>query len=342
MNVTHAAANGVDEPRQVSVRDRLRICKPYPIWQHLALPDAAIGLPLAVALAQHWKPPTTNHFDLGYLDEHGWHQVGSDGRLQLRRQERESAYRSATGEDEVRRTDQCLVRVFVTEPPVSAELPSVLLDTDRFVAVCKPAGLPVTGVLKHAELCVEGVLAAMGHGKLYVGHRLDLPVSGVLILGRSPKQQQRVLRACSAGHEEASSRKTYLARVAPPLEGPAVCAVPLGMHRGRAVRDDTAKGKAAQTAVQPLHVFPDGTQLVEVRPLQGRRHQIRAHLGLLGSPIANDQLYGGTGCTGEGPDNAKGSQAIKIIWLHAMRYEVPSLGLDVVAPLPAWALIGRP
>ena len=161
MNVTHAAANGVDEPRQVSVRDRLRICKPYPIWQHLALPDAAIGLPLAVALAQHWKPPTTNHFDLGYLDEHGWHQVGSDGRLQLRRQERESAYRSATGEDEVRRTDQVASSRNAQSSP--APLPALYYSVVFEITDCRILAPPCLDIANNPNPALVHTTTSMLH-----------------------------------------------------------------------------------------------------------------------------------------------------------------------------------
>jgi len=50
---------------------------------------------------------------------------------------------------------------------VSAAVPTVLQETDRFVIVNKPAGLPVTGVVHGAALCVEGVLAAHGWPDLY-------------------------------------------------------------------------------------------------------------------------------------------------------------------------------
>merc|ERR1712046_391838 len=115
--------------------------------------------------------------------------------------------------------------------------------------------------------------------------------------------------------------------------------------------------------------FADGTQLVECKPVQGRRHQIRAHLSLLGSPIGNDALYGGRDEEVDGVlpaflDDQQNTLVTAFaneerawcpscawtrnvlagveqkplvhggIWLHAKRYEVPHFGLDVAAPLP--------
>lgn len=59
-----------------------------------------------------------------------------------------------------------------------------------------------------------------------------------------------------------------------------------------------AKGapRTAATSFALLSTAADGlTSLVECRPLSGRTHQIRAHLGFLGHPIANDALYYETG-----------------------------------------------
>merc|ERR1711862_283722 len=132
-------------------------------------------------------------------------------------------------------------------------------------------------------------MALMGFPALFGSHRLDSCVSGVTILGRSTRQQARLMKAISAG----TTRKTYIARVLTPLEGPLICTTPLVTLHGKAVA--SSGGKAAETRIVPLGPpLLDGTQLVECTPLQGRKHQIRAHLSILGSPIANDRKYGGS------------------------------------------------
>ncbi|HJU11114.1 MAG TPA: RNA pseudouridine synthase, partial [Candidatus Binataceae bacterium] len=50
--------------------------------------------------------------------------------------------------------------------------------------------------------------------------------------------------------------------------------------------------RPAATLVSPLK-RNSGVSLVEVRPLTGRRHQIRVHLASIGHPLIGDVLYGG-------------------------------------------------
>ncbi len=81
------------------------------------------------------------------------------------------------------------------------------------------------------------------------------------------------------------------------------------------------RGRPARTAVRTL---ARGTthNLVEVRPLTGRSHQIRVHLAAAGWPVAGDILYGG-------------APAPRLM-LHAWRLELPhpitAEGLSPTAP----------
>jgi len=51
--------------------------------------------------------------------------------------------------------------------------------------------------------------------------------------------------------------------------------------------------KKASTKFTWVRNLSDGTSIVRCEPLTGRSHQIRAHLAILGYPIANDVAYGG-------------------------------------------------
>jgi tRNA pseudouridine synthase 9 len=372
---TKAAARAAGAQRPTFTAGGARYCAPYKFWWHSAFPAGIKNVTLAKALTDFFK----------FADDHIHFQTPTasaachNGLVQVRRQQRDEAFTTVTSSSMlVSEGDRFLVRVHVHEPPVVAELPRVLLETDCFVVVDKPAGLPTTGVCTGASLCIEGQAVADGAGgALYAAHRLDKPVSGVQILARSTRIQNRVMNVIGRGDD--ASSKSYIARVRPsarPLTAAATCDAPLlkpQRHAGGAAVACRVRGKSASTRFVPLTPpMSDGTQLVECTPTQGRTHQIRAHLGLLGLPIANDVLYGGTADSPVGVSStadepvlasalraaeegwcplcehtareAVAGRAVQLpmaasgIWLHALRYRIPSFDLDVEAPLPLWAL----
>lgn len=99
------------------------------------------------------------------------------------------------------------------EPPVSAIPVQVLAVNDAYVAVNKPPTMPVHVAGQYRKNTVLGVLGAErpNLGPLYAVHRLDKPVSGVLIFGRSPEAAD-ALRVGIA--DKGSVDKIYVARVA--------------------------------------------------------------------------------------------------------------------------------
>ena len=104
--------------------------------------------------------------------------------------------------------------------------------------------------------------------------------------------------------------------------------------------------KFSDTRFTQIADFPNGESLIECRPTTGRTHQIRLHLQFLKIPIVNDICYGGEFDSNH-PfairqipslqyDNI-GKDFCGGIFLHAHRYVLPELGIDVTAPPPAWA-----
>jgi 23S rRNA pseudouridine1911/1915/1917 synthase len=89
--------------------------------------------------------------------------------------------------------------------------------------------------------------------------------------------------------------KRYIALVTGQIPDSGAIALPLSRdpsHIGRRRASRTATGGAATTKYVVLHRTQDYT-VVELEPLTGRTHQIRAHLSAIGAPILGDKLYGG-------------------------------------------------
>lgn len=185
----------------------------------------------------------------------------------------------------------------ITIVETQTEIP-VLAIHDQWLAVNKPAGMPTQPPRDRAHISLEEILRAE-YKKIWLVHRLDTPTSGVVIFARSARSAAR-LSQLFASRE---IRKTYLARVDPPIREAITITSPID-------------GKDAITIVRPRE-----RDLVEVEIETGRTHQIRRHLSSTGHSVIGDQRYGST------------VSAARLM-LHAWRIDHSELG-RVEAPIPA-------
>jgi len=182
------------------------------------------------------------------------------------------------------------------------EIP-VLYEDGDLLALDKPIGLPVSQVrddpnrpnlmqLLHSRIAEDKPWAtARALSYLMNAHRLDLEVSGVLLLAKN--KPVLVKLANLFGSETPAKRYAALAQGSPKEERFEVGAK-LAVHPARAgfVRVDSRHGKRARTRFQVLERFA-GWTLLHCELLTDRPHQIRVHLQNLGLPLAGDELYGG-------------------------------------------------
>ncbi len=208
-------------------------------------------------------------------------------------------------------------------PRAAPEVPvQVLREGEGLLAVEKPAGLPThpldfeeTKTALNALLARYPELSGVGDGGLRSGvlHRLDTHTSGVLLFATNADVWRRV----RAEFAERRVQKRYLARVHGTYRGTLEIALQLA-HRGRHMRVVASGGREAVTRLIPVREIGD-TTLVEVRPLTGVMHQIRATLSHLGHPLLGDREYGSACDLGRH-------------LLHATF--ISTLGFDAASPVP--------
>lgn len=165
-------------------------------------------------------------------------------------------------------------------------------------------------------------------GNVYCGvaHRLDRPVSGAIVFAKTEKALVRLNKAI---HDRLFT-KTYWAvvRNAPPKDEDLLTNYLIkdeGKNKSYITKDIT-KGLRAELRYRLL-AKSDFYNLLEVKLLTGRHHQIRVQLASIGCPIKGDLKYG-----------FGRSNKVSSICLHAreLSFEHPTTkeNMTFIAPVP--------
>lgn len=192
----------------------------------------------------------------------------------------------------VHRGDAVLIRrPLPAEPPVPKNV-SVVAEGPGWIALDKPAGLPVHPTARYLHNTLTGVVKErFGPGSgLNMAHRLDRETSGVVLFGTGPEST----RALKAAFRLGQVRKRYLAIVVGDLPQAHTVDAPIGPAPGSVIRIRMGvrpDGQEARTRFEPLRRYGSHT-LVAALPATGRQHQIRVHLEHLGLRLLGDKLYG--------------------------------------------------
>jgi tRNA pseudouridine32 synthase / 23S rRNA pseudouridine746 synthase len=196
------------------------------------------------------------------------------------------------------------------ESILSGGLDSILLfEDDCIVAVNKPSGISSIPDRSADTLDMRQVTEQMLDRRLWVVHRIDKPVSGVLVFAKT----EAVHKELNVAFESRRVQKEYLTLVHGFVRGKRgrVDSALRSFGSGR-VGVDEERGKESLTEYVVID-SGDEYSLLRVFPRSGRRHQIRAHLYSRGHPIVGDLLYG----------EKLLQQGYERLMLHAHRLRLP-------------------
>ena len=203
----------------------------------------------------------------------------------------------------------------------------ILHIDNHLLVVNKPAGTLVqgdkTGDLSLLETARDYLKKEFNKpGNVYLGlvHRLDRPVSGVVVLARTSKAASRL----SQQIREKAWKKTYWALVEgnPPHKQKLVDDIKREGVTSRIVKKGT--GQSAVLEYQRLGYFEEQV-LLEIDLSTGRHHQIRVQLANTGFPIIGDFRYGSKR---KFPNRNIALHARSIRLKHPVRDEVIQLTAD--------------
>lgn len=211
----------------------------------------------------------------------------------------------------------------------------VIYEDNHLIAVAKRAGDIVqgdkTGDVPLSDLVKDYLKEKYQKpGNVYLGvvHRLDRPVSGVVLFAKTSKALPR-LNKMFAEHE--AVQKTYLAIVGnkpPQPEGQLTHWLTRNEKQNTArAYDREVPGSKKAVLVYRLVAESERYFLLEVELHTGRHHQIRCQLAKMGCPIRGDLKYGAP------RSNPDGSISLHA-WRLSLEHPVTHVPLTIEAPLP--------
>ncbi len=211
---------------------------------------------------------------------------------------------------------------------------AVLFEDNHLIAINKQSGTLVQGDETGDEPLSETVKKFIKEkygkpGAVFLGvvHRIDRPVSGVVVFARTSKSLERM----NALFKNRETKKTYWALVG---NKPAKAEDTLvhwlvkdeKKNKTTAYKREHPEGSRSELSYKIMG-NQAGHYLLEVNPITGRPHQIRVQLASMGCPIVGDLKYG---FKEPNPDASICLHARELSFVHPVKNEP----VTITAPLP--------
>lgn len=218
----------------------------------------------------------------------------------------------------------------------------VVYEDNHIIIVSKRSGEIVQGDKTGDEPLSETVKQYIKEkygkpGEVFLGvvHRLDRPVSGLVVFARTSKALTRLNKMFAEG----DVHKTYWAitkNTPKEPEGTLTHWIVRNEQQNKSYAYDKEKPHAKKAILHYRVIgHSDNYSLIEVRLLTGRHHQIRCQLAAMGCPIKGDLKYG---APRSNPDGSISLLSRRVEFVHPVSKE----NICVEAPLPddpLWQLV---
>ena len=210
----------------------------------------------------------------------------------------------------------------------------VLYEDNHIIVINKAAGEIVQGdKTGDTSLCdtmkqyLKEKYAKPGNVFIGLPHRLDRPVSGIVVFAKTSKALERLNRMFSEG----SVKKIYWA-LTKGIPQPAEAELESWILRNEKMNKSFSypkevKGSKRAVLHYRLAAASQNYNLIEVELKTGRHHQIRCQLSSIGCPIKGDLKYG---AQRSNPDGSISLHARYIEFVHPVSKEQ----IAITAPLP--------
>lgn len=212
--------------------------------------------------------------------------------------------------------------------------PFVLYEDNHLLAINKSAGVLVqgdeTGDEPLVEICKKYIKKKYSKpGEVFLGvvHRLDRPVSGVVVFARTSKALERMNEL----FRDRQTKKNYWAIVKnkPREESGTLVHWLVKNEKNNKVTAFAKENKDGQRSELSYKLVKQqsGFYLLEVNPITGRPHQIRVQLASMGCVIVGDVKYG---YDSPNTDKSICLHSRQLTFVHPVKKET----ISIEAPLP--------
>ncbi|AHX11476.1 RNA pseudouridylate synthase family protein [Neorickettsia helminthoeca str. Oregon] len=212
---------------------------------------------------------------------------------------------------------------------------SIIYEDENILAINKPFGISVQSGNKVSN-SIDCIMKAI-NPEYRVVHRLDKHTTGVLLFAKTLEATREIWQLFA----NRLISKKYLGIVVGKVEekeGEIDCFIKKTLYKGEEIMrcNNIGDGERAITRFRAVSCFDD-LSLVELYPVTGRKHQIRAQMANIGYPILNDGKYGRKHAFINGTPNKKMN-------LHAIESEFELFGksITIKARLPGHFLDNTP
>ena len=251
----------------------IRLVLPYPITHRFKVQDEFVDKTLLEMMSVRFP----------FRPEKDWKDRIENGRVGLNEE-------SSTPDVLLKKSDSIFHHnPNVIEPSVPDEV-EILEETEDWIAVFKPAPLPMHPGGRYFKNTLTAILEEMGYADLKIVHRLDAVTSGIALLAKTKAFAQKAMTEFAEGRVH----KTYFAEISgQPKEDKITINTPIKRKTGFVFESNPnlTNAKPAETAFTVIE-RKEHSCIVQCEPKTGRTHQIRLHLEHWGYPIIDDPIYG--------------------------------------------------
>lgn len=217
-------------------------------------------------------------------------------------------------------------------------MPTIVYEDNHLIAINKPSGMlvqgDITGDIPLTELMKKFIKERDSKpGNVFVGliHRLDRPVSGLVLLAKTSKSLERMNRIFATREVT----KEYLAKThfKPKKEAETLRHYLLKNEKENYVKAFDHAERDAKESILSYKIYSKkgADTILKITPQTGRSHQIRVQLAAIGCPIIGDTKYGSSRSNA---DQSICLHSWKLRFIHPIQKEE----LTIETQQPKWAL----